>query len=39
MSFFGQIPDDDPANRPARSSKKLRRAVAAANRVIAPNKV
>ncbi len=38
MSCCGQIFDDDPANRPVRSSKKLRRAVAAANRVIVPNK-
>jgi hypothetical protein len=38
MSCCGQIFDHEPANRPVRSSKKLRRAAAAANRVIVPNK-
>lgn len=38
MSCCGQVFDDDPANRPVRNSHKLRRAIAAANRVIVPNK-
>ena len=38
MSCCGPIFDDDPAIRPVRSSQRLRRAVAAANRVIVPNK-
>ena len=38
MSCCGRVLDDDRANRPVRNSYELRRAMAAANRVIAPNK-
>jgi len=36
MSCCDQLFDDDPAKRPIRNSQRLRRAVAAANRVIMP---